>query len=208
MLVVPISNLDLDEKLTLETVKNSMLNKEVRKKKKNMMPPHLIFMWLNPMARMITVDVSNTKFSKDKTTNPGEVKVKIETRSYLLLLWQAKSQEERCGKHRRDLAEGKPPKKNEQKIENGAAMTVEGEVEDYLVTEDEECYSVVRDDAMSWVLYLGASFHIRSQKEYFTSYTNNVTSLVGMVNSGSSTIVGRQGSICIETNTCCKVGAR
>jgi hypothetical protein len=36
-------------------------------------------------------------------------------------------------------------------------------------------YSVVRDDAMSWVVDSGASFHITSHKEYFTSYTSGVT---------------------------------
>ena len=61
--------------------------------------------------------------------------------------------------------------------------------EDYLVIEDEECYSAVRDDAMSWVVDSGASFHITSHKEYFTSYTSGVTGSVKMGNSGSSTIV-------------------
>ena len=63
--------------------------------------------------------------------------------------------------------------------------------EDYLVIEDEDCYSVVRDDAMSWVVDSGASFHITSHKEYFTSYTSGVTGQVRMGNSGSSAIVAR-----------------
>ena len=36
--------------------------------------------------------------------------------------------------------------------------------EDYLVIEDDEWYSVVRDDAMSWVVDSGASFHITSHR--------------------------------------------
>jgi hypothetical protein len=40
-------------------------------------------------------------------------------------------------------------------------MTAESEQgEDYLIIEDEECYSAIRDDAMSWVVDSGASFHI------------------------------------------------
>ena len=50
----------------------------------------------------------------------------------------------------------------------------------------------------------GASFHITSHKEYFTSYTSGVTGQVRMGNSGSSIIVGK-GSICIETNTGCRL---
>ena len=57
---------------------------------------------------------------------------------------------------------------------------------------------------MSWVVDSGASFHITSHKEYFTSYTSGVTGQVRMGNSGSSAIVGK-GSICIETNTCCRL---
>jgi hypothetical protein len=83
-------------------------------------------------------------------------------------------------------------------------MTAECELgEDYLVIEDKECYSAACDDAMSWVVDSGASFHITSHKEYFTSYTSNVTSQVGMRNSDSSTIVGK-GTICIKTNTSCR----
>jgi hypothetical protein len=97
----------------------------------------------------------------------------------LLLLWQTKSQEERFKKYKRDLAEGKAANKNKQKGESGVTMTAEFEQgEDYLVTEDGECYSVVRDDAMSYVVDSGASFHITSHKKYFTSYTCGVTGQV------------------------------
>jgi hypothetical protein len=44
------------------------------------------------------------------------------------------------------------------------------EGEDCLIIEDGECYSVVRDDVMSWVMDSGVSFHITSHKEYVTSY--------------------------------------
>jgi hypothetical protein len=51
-------------------VKNSMLNEEARKKEKTM-PPHLMLMWLNPMARKKPVDMAKQYFSKAKTRNPG-----------------------------------------------------------------------------------------------------------------------------------------
>ena len=110
-----------------------------------------------------------------------------------------------CRKYKKDLAAGKVANKNEQKCENGAANVAECEEgEDYLVIEDDECYSVVRDDAMSWVVDSGASFHITSHKEYFSSYTSGVTGQVRMGNIGSSTIVGK-GTICIETSTGCSL---
>jgi hypothetical protein len=163
-------------------------------------------MWLNPTTRKMPVDVAKQDFSKVKTGNPGEDQSQERDKKITCFY---------CGKpnhkksdyriYKRDLAEGKVANKNEQKGENVAAMTAECEQgEDCLINEDEECYSVVRDDAMSWVVNSGASFHITSHKEYFTSYTNGVTGQVRMGNSGSLTIVGK-GIICIETNTGCRL---
>jgi hypothetical protein len=45
-----------------------------------------------------------------------------------------------------------------QKCESAFLMTSQGE--NYLVINDEECYSVVHDDTMSWVVETGASFRI------------------------------------------------
>jgi hypothetical protein len=81
-----------------------------------------------------------------------------------------------CRKYNRELAVGKVANKNKQKSKNGAVMTAKCEQgEDYLVIEDEEFYSAIRDDAMSWVVNSSASFHITSHMEYFTSYTHGIT---------------------------------
>jgi hypothetical protein len=40
-------------------------------RRKKAMPPHLMLMWLNPMARKNTMDVAKQDFSKVKTRNPG-----------------------------------------------------------------------------------------------------------------------------------------
>ena len=151
------------------------------------MPPLLMRMWLNPTARMITVDVAKANLSMAKTINPGGRRSKSKQRQDITCFYCGKTNHKKndCRKYKRDLAEGKVANKNEQKGENGAAMTAECEEgEDYLIIEDEECYSVVRDDAMSWVVDSGASFHITSHKEYFTSYTSGITGQVRMGNSG------------------------
>jgi hypothetical protein len=55
-------------------------------------------------------------------------------------------------------------------------MTAECEQgKNYLVIKNEECYSVIRDDAMSWIVDSGVSSHITSHMKYFTSYTCDVT---------------------------------
>ena len=50
----------------------------------------------------------------------------------------------------------------------------------------------------------GASFHLTSHKEYFTSYTSGDFGYVRMGNRDSSTIVGK-GPVCIETSIGCKL---
>jgi hypothetical protein len=85
-LIASVRNLALDVKLTSEMVKNSMLNGEYRKNKKKVMPPHLMLMWLNPTIRMKLVEVAKQDFNKVKTRNLGEIKVKTERSSHLLLL--------------------------------------------------------------------------------------------------------------------------
>ena len=50
----------------------------------------------------------------------------------------------------------------------------------------------------------GASFHLTSHREYFTSYTSGDFGYVRMGNRDMSTIVGK-GTVCIETSTCCKL---
>ena len=50
----------------------------------------------------------------------------------------------------------------------------------------------------------GATFHLTSHKEYFTSYTSGDFGYVRMRNSDSSIIVGK-GTVCIERSTGCKL---
>ncbi|KAK1694147.1 hypothetical protein QYE76_010844 [Lolium multiflorum] len=141
---------------------------------------------------MITVDVAKANLNMAKTRTPWKIKVKKnKTRNHFLYCGKPNHKENDCMKYKRDLAYVKVANKNEQKGENGTTMAAEcKEGEDYLIIEDEECYSVVCDDIMSWVVDSVASFHITSHKEYLTSYTNGITSQVRMGNSGSSTIVG------------------
>jgi hypothetical protein len=204
-LVVSVSNLAPDGKLTLEMVKNSMLNEEARKRE-------------NGDASSYDAHVTeshgkhdNRGRSQGKSQHGKDQKSKgrskSKTRHEITSFYCGKPEKNKfdCRKYKRDLAEGKVANKNEKKDKNGAAMTVECiEGEDCLMIEDEECYSVVHDDDMSWVVDSGASFHITLHKEYFTSYTSGITGQVRMGNSGSSTIVGK-GSICFETNTGCRL---
>ena len=121
----------------------------------------LMRMWLKPMGRMRTVDASILDFSKAKI-NPGRDQSQNSEKILLAFIGNPEHIKSECKKYKRELAEGKLTKKTEQKAESSLAMTATDE--DYLVIEDEDCYSAIRDDAMSWVVDSGASFHITSHR--------------------------------------------
>ena len=200
-LVVSLSNSAPDGKLTLEMVKNSMLNEEARKKEKGDASSSDAYV-AETHGKNENRGCSNTRFQQGKSKPRGRSKSKQRKDITCFHCGNPGHIKSECRKYKRELAEGKLTKKTEQKAESSSAMTATDE--DYLVIEDEDCYSVVHDDAMSWVVDSGASFHITSHKEYFTSYTSGVTGQVRMGNSGLSAIVGK-GSICIETNTGCRL---
>ena len=121
------------------------------------MPLLLMRMWLKPMGRMRTVDAAIQDFSKAKAKSRGRSNSKQRTDITCFHCGNPGHIKSECRKYKRELAEGKLTKKTEQKAESSPAMTATDE--DYQVTEDEDCYSVVHDDAMSWVVDSGASFH-------------------------------------------------
>nr|XP_040249189.1 uncharacterized protein LOC120966742 [Aegilops tauschii subsp. strangulata] len=198
-LVVSLSNSAPDGKMTLEMVKNSMLNEEARKKEKGDASSSDAYV-AETHGKNENRGHSNTRFQQGKNKSRERSKSKLRKDISCFHCGNPGHIKSECRKYKRELAEGKLTKKTEQKAESSSTMTATDE--HYLVIEDSDSYSVVRDDAMSWVVDSGASFHITSHKEYFTSYTSGVTGQVRMGNSGSSAIVGK-GSICIETNTGC-----
>ncbi|KAK1694026.1 hypothetical protein QYE76_010723 [Lolium multiflorum] len=211
-LAVLVSNSALDGMLTLEMVKNSMLHEEARKREKDESSSSDAYVG-ESHGKHDNCGCSQGKSQHGKDQKSREDQSKKRDKKSLVYCGKPNHKKNDCRKYKSDLAEGKVANKKEQNGGNGAAMTVECTVsrsarhatssserlrkrlpgqegEDYLIIEDEECYSVVRDDAMSWVVDSGASFHITSHKEYFTSYTSGITSRVMIGNIGSLTIVG------------------
>jgi hypothetical protein len=150
MLVVSVSNSALDGKLTLEMVKNSMMNEESRKKEKGDASSSDAYVAESHVKKEYR-GCGQARFQQSKDQK-SKGRSKSRKRQEITCFYCGKPNHKKvdCSIYKRDLAEGKVANKNEQKGENGAAMTAECEQgEDYLITEDEECYSDVRDDAMS-----------------------------------------------------------
>jgi hypothetical protein len=55
-----------------------------------------------------------------------------------------------------------------------------------------------------WIVDSGASFHVTSWRDLFSSYTSGDFGHVRMENDKASKIIGK-GDVCLETNTCCRL---
>ena len=71
--------------------------------------------------------------------------------------------------------------------------------DDLLVVYDENVINLAHNETC-WVVDSGASFHVTSRRDFFTSYTAGDFGIVKMGNDGLSKVVGT-GTICLETNT-------
>ena len=89
---------------------------------------------------------------------------------------------------------------NEKKKEDTAAVASDGEL---LVVSD-DCVVNFMSHETNWVIDSGASFHVTSRVDFFTSYTEGDYGCVRMGNEGLSKIIGI-GNICLETNLGCKL---
>jgi hypothetical protein len=189
-----------DGKLTPDMVKNSMLNGEAKRKEKG-------------SHRTSSSDAYVAK-KKDKNQGrshkkPQRGRSKSRERSQsspsdkIICFHCDKKGHKRnhCRVYKRELAQAKQGKKTEQK---GEASVVIAAGEDYLIVDEDSCFSANSGDDLSWVVDLGASFHLASQREYFTSYTSGDFSYVRMGNRDMSTIVGK-GTACVEISIGCKL---
>ena len=93
-------------------------------------------------------------------------------------------------------------KNNKDKEKNNDDNNNEGRVatttEDFLLVYDSDIVNLAYDET-SWVIDSGASTHITSRKEFFTSYTAGDFGVVKMGNDGVAKVIGI-GDVCLETN--------
>ncbi|VFQ71427.1 unnamed protein product [Cuscuta campestris] len=94
----------------------------------------------------------------------------------------------------------------EQKPEEKNTTALASSDDDLFVIGDHGLLNVACDDC-TWVIDSGASYHITSHREYFSSYTSGDFGHVRMGNDGSSKIIG-MGDVCLETSTGCRLVLR
>ncbi|VFQ89135.1 unnamed protein product [Cuscuta campestris] len=201
-LVVSLSNSAPDGKMTMEMVKASLLNEEARRKESGY-----------PSQAEANVILESSR-GRSKSRNPyyrdkSRGRSKSRKRDFICHYCQKPGHIERfCKKKKRDMSRERKDKNenSEQKPEEKNTTALASSDDDLFVIGDHGLLNVACDDC-TWVIDSGASYHITSHREYFSSYTSGNFGHVRMGNDGSSKIVG-MGDVCLETSTGCRLVLR
>jgi hypothetical protein len=70
--------------------------------------------------------------------------------------------------------------------------------DDLIILRDYDSVNLVSDESM-WIIDSGATLHVTPRKEFFTSYTSGDFGVLKMGNDGVSKVVGI-GDVCLQTN--------
>ena len=70
--------------------------------------------------------------------------------------------------------------------------------DDLVISHDPDSLNLVSDESM-WIIDSGATLHVTTRKEFFTSYTPGDFGVLKMGNDGVSKVIG-VGDVCLQTN--------
>ncbi|VFR03144.1 unnamed protein product [Cuscuta campestris] len=188
--------------MTMEMVKASLLNEEARRKESGY-----------PSQAEANV-IPESSRGRSKSRNPhhrdkSRGRSKSRKRDFICHYCQKPGHIERfCRKKKRDMSRERKDKNenSEQKPEEKNTTALASSDDDLFVIGDHGLLNVACDDC-TWVIDSGASYHITSHREYFSSYTSGDFGHVRMGNDGSSKIIG-MGDVCLETSTGCRLVLR
>lgn len=109
-----------------------------------------------------------------------------------------------CRKMKRDRSKERKEKgeSSEQQTEE-KNITAVATSDDLLFIGDQGYLNLAYDDC-TWVIDSGASYHLTTHREYFSSYTSGDFGSVSMGNDGLSQII-KMGTVCLESSTGCKM---
>ena len=81
--------------------------------------------------------------------------------------------------------------KTEKSVDNKDKnnVTTTAVSDDIHFVSDDACYNLTSEDC-SWMIDTGASYHLTTKKEYFSTYTSGNFGCVRMGNDGASKIIG------------------
>ena len=196
-LFVSLSNSAPDGKLTMESVKASLLNEETRRKEigsSNYSEAHYVAQESN-RGRSKNRPSRGRDNSRDKSKSKGRIICHYCDKPGHIKRF--------CRKMKRDKSKDRKGDSSESKSEEKNTTALAISDDDLLFIGDKECLNVAGDDC-NWAIDSSASYHLTSHQDYFSSYTSGDFGSVRMGNDGSSRVVGK-GTIYLESSTGCKL---
>lgn len=174
--------------VTMEIAKSSVMNEEMRRKSQDSSSESEV---------LYTEDRGRSKSKGPKGKDRGRSKSRGDYKDIKChYCGKMGHMKKKCFKFKRDEKNGKSKdEKNNHENNNTIASAFTG---DLVIVCDENLINVVCHET-SWIVDSGASHHVTSRKEFFTSYTSGDFGTLKMGNNGLSKVVGF-GNVCLLTN--------
>ena len=189
--MVTVSNSAPDGVVTISQVTNSLLNEETRRKSSGSSHSEALVMENRGRGK----SKSKAPHNRDNSRGRSSLISKKDVECYYCHKKGHMKRECRKLKFKEQNKE-----KNSEKKQNDTAVVTNGEL---MIIRDDASVNLIGQE-MDWVINSGASFHVTSRADFFTSYLQGEFGNVCMGNEDVSKIVG-MGDICLETNIVCKL---
>ncbi|KAG8368575.1 hypothetical protein BUALT_Bualt15G0059800 [Buddleja alternifolia] len=192
-LVVSVSNSAPNGDLTLQVVKDCLLNEESRRKEQAFSTEQNALMTENSDRRGRNKS-RGPQHQRDKSR--GKSKFKGDFKCHYC--GGPNHYERDCRKKKRDQKNENNENKKDDK--DTTAVATDGDV---VIICDDACVSSSCQET-DWIIDSGVSYHITPHRDMFTSYTSGNFGRVRMANHGVTEVIG-MGNINLETDTGCRL---
>ncbi|KAG8376937.1 hypothetical protein BUALT_Bualt09G0116000 [Buddleja alternifolia] len=192
-LVVSVSNSAPNGDLTLQVVKDCLLNEESRRKEQAF-----------STEQNASVTENSDRRGRNKSRGPQHQRDKSRGKSKFKGDFKChycggpNHYERDCRKKKRDQKNRNNENKKDDK--DTTAVATDGDV---VIICDDACVSSSCQET-DWIIDSGASYHITPHRDMFTSYTSGNFGRVRMANHGVTEVIG-MGNINLETDTGCRL---
>ncbi|KAG8369441.1 hypothetical protein BUALT_Bualt14G0014000 [Buddleja alternifolia] len=192
-LVVSVNNSTPNGDLTLQVVKDCLLNEESRRKEQAFSTEQNALVTENSDRRGRNKS-RGPQHQRDKSR--GKSKIKGDFKCHYC--GGPNHYERDCRKKKRDQKNGNNENKKDDK--DTTAVATDGDV--VIIFDDAYVSSSCQET--DWIIDSGASYHITPHRDMFTSYTSGNFGRVRMANHGVTEVIG-MGNINLETDTGCRL---
>ena len=184
---VSITNSSPDGVVSLENVKSSVLNEEMRRKAHGT-SSHSEVLFTENRGRSQKKEPERSKQNNRSKSRYKNVECHYCHKTGHIrrncFLWKKENKD-------------KKGKQKEKHHDNDDHVTSAICDDDLIILPEHDSVNLVSDESM-WIIDSGATLHVTPRKEFFTSYTSGDFGVLKMVNDGVSKVIGI-GDVCLQT---------